>query len=333
MVELKLEPLENVLNNDYYVSVRVGEVQKLSRMNAGRAYKFASNTIGERKFGKIEIFKKVGNASVGIVPDGEDQEVKVDLEDNSKVKFKVTLNADSDKPTGVPIEDKSARQPSEKVAQAKAYLNEHNLEMRLSEAMQAVLREKPVDPAAFVSEKLAKNAGMVRPMTAPAASGATLELAPPPTPAAPAAPPPTPAAEAPAAVAEPVAVVEKTAVPEDEAVQAPQPAEAPEPAKDPEPAKAPEAETEAALLEKAFNTFDKNDNGAISIVEFSKMLVKAEGEEIPFSKVYQFFKRADNDENGSMDLKEFSELAKALKAGQVEGLGEIDVIALRTASA
>jgi len=170
MVELKLEPLDGNLTKDYYVSVRVGEVQKLSRINAGRGYKFPSSAIGERKFGKIEIFKKVGHASVGIVPEnGVDQEVRVDLEDETKVRFKVALNTDEEKSASRPVrmeatQEKSPgrKQDHSKVQAAKAYLEQHNLEMRLSEAMQAVLREKPEDPAAFVAEKLAKSAGAVQ---------------------------------------------------------------------------------------------------------------------------------------------------------------------------
>jgi len=202
MVELNLEPLDGELAAGFYVSVRVGEVQKLSRISAGRAYKFPQSAVGDRKYGKIEIFKKVGACSVGIVPEaGVDQEVSVTLDDvkgveNCKVKFKVSLNADaSGKPASSPVrasgsEDKPAmREVNPKVLQAKAYLEQHNLEMRLSEAMQAVLREKPDDPAAFVAAKLAQSAGSVlkKPQSRPASpskslpppSGSKAEAAPP----------------------------------------------------------------------------------------------------------------------------------------------------------
>jgi len=165
MVELRLEPLDGELQKDYYVSVRVGEVQKLSRVNPSRGYKFPQAAIGERKFGKIEIFKKVGACSVGIIPEsGVDQEVRVDLEDKSNVRFRVLLNGDQPaKPPPANVEDKpAAKVLNPKVTAAKAYLESHNLEMRLSEAMQAVLREKPEDPAAFVAEILKKSAGSVQ---------------------------------------------------------------------------------------------------------------------------------------------------------------------------
>merc|ERR1719191_333198 len=85
------------------------------------------------------------------------------------------------------------------VLAAKEYLEKHNLEMRLSEAMQAVLREKPEDPAAFVAERLAKSAGMVQklPKVEEAASS---------QPSSPAAPTAAPAATAPAASATPAVI-------------------------------------------------------------------------------------------------------------------------------
>merc|ERR1719191_1061444 len=96
------------------------------------------------------------------------------------------------------------------VLAAKEYLEKHNLEMRLSEAMQAVLREKPEDPAAFVAERLAKSAGMVQklPKVEEAASS---------QPSSPAAPTAAPAATAtpgaPQAASSQPAPAEPTAAP------------------------------------------------------------------------------------------------------------------------
>jgi len=167
MVELKLEPLNGDLDRDYYVSVRVGEVQKLSRISTSRSYKFPASAVVDRKFGRIEIFKKVGGAAVGIIPSSDmDQQVCLQLDDNSEVKFKVSLSGEGGKALrsqSQPPEDKArAKEVSPKVQAAKSYLEMHNLEMRLSEAMQAVLRDKPEDPAAFVAERLQKSAGMVQ---------------------------------------------------------------------------------------------------------------------------------------------------------------------------
>mmetsp|Transcript_43289 Transcript_43289/g.80587 ORF Transcript_43289/g.80587 Transcript_43289/m.80587 type:complete len:485 (-) Transcript_43289:94-1548(-) len=156
MVDLTLEALEfeAQLQKDIYVAVRVGEVQKLSKMAGSRAYKFTKNAIGERRFGKVDVFKRIGSASIGIKPDTDgEQEIKISCgPDTAAMPFRVKVGStdgDGDKA--------AAKNVSPKVHEAKQYLLEHNLEMRLSEAMQAVLREKPKDPAGFISDMLLKN--------------------------------------------------------------------------------------------------------------------------------------------------------------------------------
>lgn len=229
MVELKLEPLDNELDRDFYVSVRVGEVQKLSRISTSRSYKFPASAVVDRKFGRIEIFKKVGGAAVGIVPESHndvDQQVSLTLDDNSEVKFKVSLSGEGGKlqasQRSQQPEDKArAKEVNPKVQAAKSYLEMHNLEMRLSEAMQAVLRDKPEDPAAFVAERLVKSAGMVQRTPkveqAPAAEPATESA------------PAAPAAQALA----PSPAVEKAPAPSPVAQQAPTPSAAAPPRETP----------------------------------------------------------------------------------------------------
>merc|ERR550537_828899 len=81
-------------------------------------------------------------------------------------------------------------------------------------------------------------------------------------------------------------------------------------------------------LEDAFGFWDQNEDGKISIVEFSKILVKAEGETPPFKEICDFFGKSDTDKSGDMDLQEFCQVVKAMKAGAFETLGEIDMVAL-----
>mmetsp|Transcript_59524 Transcript_59524/g.109546 ORF Transcript_59524/g.109546 Transcript_59524/m.109546 type:complete len:449 (-) Transcript_59524:31-1377(-) len=177
-MELKLECLDENMSKDTYVSVRVGEVQKLSRISAGRTFKFPASAVGDRKFGKVEIFNRIGGCSVGIIPADEDQEVAVPINGDSNVKFRVMLDY-TEKPPAAKIEEAErikAKDVNPKVLAAKEYLEKHNLELRLSEAMQAVLREKPEDPAAFIFSTLCNSVGQAtftpaqlqRPATAPA---------------------------------------------------------------------------------------------------------------------------------------------------------------------
>jgi len=211
MVELKVEPIDCNLGSDYYVSVRVGEVQKLSRVSPSRAYKFPASAVGQRKYGKIEIFKKVNSSAVGLTTSGNGddvQEVNMKLDDDSIVKFQVSVNAEGKPTAKAPQEKQPAKQEANpKVAAAKSYLEKHNLEMRLSEAMQAVLREKPEDPATFVSEMLAKSAGMVQKLSKTGKAAPTVPAAPPPAAAPPAAAAPVAAASAASAPAAPATKV------------------------------------------------------------------------------------------------------------------------------
>jgi hypothetical protein len=211
MVELKVEPIDCNLGSDYYVSVRVGEVQKLSRVSPSRAYKFPASAVGQRKYGKIEIFKKVNSSAVGLTTSGNGddvQEVNMKLDDDSIVKFQVSVNAEG-KPTAKAPQEKqpATKEANPKVAAAKSYLEKHNLEMRLSEAMQAVLREKPEDPATFVSEMLAKSAGMVQKLSKTGKAPPTVPAAPPPAAAPPAAAAPAAAIPVAAASAAPATKV------------------------------------------------------------------------------------------------------------------------------
>merc|ERR1719330_1053535 len=57
---------------------------------------------------------------------------------------------------------------------ASTYLEKHHLEVRLADAMAAVLRERPADPAAFLAKKLSKNAGLVAKLPAPCADAEAL---------------------------------------------------------------------------------------------------------------------------------------------------------------
>jgi len=159
MVELKLEALDFANpEKDTYVAVRVGENQKLARLSASRTFKFPESALGDRKFGKVDIFKRIGSASVGIRhdPDMQSQELQVPCNEGMKINFRVTL---ADKP--IPSE-KSGKENAPAMQEAKTYLMDHNLEMVLSDAMQAVLRERPKNPTQFICEKLQQSEGTYR---------------------------------------------------------------------------------------------------------------------------------------------------------------------------
>eukprot|EP00747_Dinoflagellata_sp_TGD_P107836 gnl/TRDRNA2_/TRDRNA2_170232_c0_seq1.p1 gnl/TRDRNA2_/TRDRNA2_170232_c0~~gnl/TRDRNA2_/TRDRNA2_170232_c0_seq1.p1 ORF type:complete len:530 (+),score=141.49 gnl/TRDRNA2_/TRDRNA2_170232_c0_seq1:94-1683(+) len=168
MVEVNLQALdEAALNRDYYVSVRVGEVQKLSRAATSRAYKFPPAAVKDHRFGKVEVFRRLGGCTVNI-KDSEPCEVSVPMDGFPEgMKFRVDLGktqnvqkkAEMDMIEAKPLKD-SGSHPTKIAAaiRAKEYLDSHQLEVRLSDAMMAVLREKPEDPADFIAKRLANSA-------------------------------------------------------------------------------------------------------------------------------------------------------------------------------
>jgi hypothetical protein len=78
-----------------------------------------------------------------------------------------------------------------------------------------------------------------------------------------------------------------------------------------------------------FYVFDKNKDGTISLMEFSKMLVKAEGQAPPFGAIAKFFSEMDKNEDSSLEFKEFLSVCAALKAGKVEDIEAIDVAKIK----
>lgn len=153
-----MDTQEGSHTKDMYVAVRVGDVQKLSKVGASKSYKFPANAAKGRRYGKIELFRRIGSSSISIDQENAAniQEVTI-LDKESPFSFQVHLanGVDVEKPA------KKEEDNNPKVAAAKAYLDKHHLELRLAEAMQSVLRERPDDPAAFVAAKLQSNAGMV----------------------------------------------------------------------------------------------------------------------------------------------------------------------------
>jgi len=167
MVDLKLcTEAAGDFSKDYYISVRIGEVQKLSHISAARTYKFPQAAIGDRKYGKIDILRRVGTCTVSINPDTEPaQAISVNLPDDCPTRildFRLDVSAGEGavkRPAAVAgvEDDKASLKPYRpQMAAAKAYIEKHNIEVRLSEAMQAVIREQPEDPGEFLARKLTK---------------------------------------------------------------------------------------------------------------------------------------------------------------------------------
>jgi len=166
-MELKLEPLEsNGIPQDCFISVRVGDMQKLSRIASLRSYRFPKN--GGR-FGKVDLFKRIGSCSVNVDPEEfGTREVFLDCTKSGygsmKLAVDVGLKTESCSPqpqkvTDPGIDASKAKLAEVKMKQAHEYLNRHGIESLLSHSMQELLRERPDDPAEFLASKLISGAG------------------------------------------------------------------------------------------------------------------------------------------------------------------------------
>lgn len=181
MVEVKLETTGfDKFAQDHYISVRVGEAQKLARLCGSRNFKFPASAIGGRKYGKVEIFRRVGAGAVCIDPVMASgvNEVEV-VFGGTNLRFTAEVSAiEPEEKAQKHVEGKQAEKKSAAHQKAMDYLEEHHLEVRLADAMQAVLRERPADPAAFIAEKLVGNAALVAKLPAKQKAAAAAPVAP-----------------------------------------------------------------------------------------------------------------------------------------------------------
>jgi len=148
---------------DLYVSVRVGEAQKLSKFCPSRTFRFPRSAIGDRRVGKVELFKRIAGHSIEIHAGAKHHLQEVPFEHiEPGLKFQVSL--DGPPP---PDPEVAAKLAKPKAAAAKEYMERHGLELRLSEAMQSVLRELPDDPIMALCNALQQTKGAVKKVPLP----------------------------------------------------------------------------------------------------------------------------------------------------------------------
>lgn len=154
MVELQVDALEadDELPRDCFVALRLGESQKLARLSSSRIYRFPK--AGDCRSGKIEVFKRLGGATIDYDPENEivrKVAVKCHGEDRMvDLCIGVERDLQSRESQRSRKQVRVSRQ-SDKMRASKDYLREHGVEARLAEAMQAVLRERPENPTEFLA--------------------------------------------------------------------------------------------------------------------------------------------------------------------------------------
>jgi len=159
MVELTLDLVEQAsMPEDCFVSVRIGDSQKLSRLADSRIYRFPK--LADKRYGRIEVFQRIGSCTVDVDPTSQvsrDRPVNVNCQDSGFGRLALRVGVEADpaaKEKIVADTEAKGKKHSTKVKAAKEYLGKHGLEVMLSEAMQVVLRERPENPCEFIGRRL-----------------------------------------------------------------------------------------------------------------------------------------------------------------------------------
>lgn len=177
MVELICDAIDGAsyMPEDCYLSVRVGGIQRLARLSALVAPSSAGNGFfrfpggagetGRRQGAKFEVFRRLGTASsADLEPTRDDVQKNVTVNCAAagfgKLRIRLVVKSDvlGSKEKQQDKQEKQDEGPRKRTTakerHAREYLAKHDLETQLSEAMQAVLRERPEDPAQLLAAKL-----------------------------------------------------------------------------------------------------------------------------------------------------------------------------------
>jgi len=163
MVDVTLEALnlDELAAQDTYIAVRVGESQKLARIAPSRNFKFPQSALGNRKIGKVDVLQRVGSINIHVKQETSDAAQEIEIPagtEGSVAKFRVLLGGEKNNASDI-ANKPAPKEVNPKVIEARSYLSDHNLEVRLSEAMQAVLRVRPANPSEFIFERLLQSEG------------------------------------------------------------------------------------------------------------------------------------------------------------------------------
>mmetsp|Transcript_37058 Transcript_37058/g.85585 ORF Transcript_37058/g.85585 Transcript_37058/m.85585 type:complete len:400 (+) Transcript_37058:91-1290(+) len=146
-MEIRLESMNgSVPPEDTFVAVRIGDVQKQSRFESARTYKF--NGQGDQwSYGRIEVFRRVGCLTVNL--EDAAREVKVPCEspgfpDSLAMKLAVIGDGEAN------IVSSKAKAKTA-IDAAQRYIDTYQIEDILAEAMREVLKNRPEDPNRFLS--------------------------------------------------------------------------------------------------------------------------------------------------------------------------------------
>eukprot|EP00928_Gymnodinium_smaydae_P084198 TRINITY_DN6745_c0_g1_i2.p1 TRINITY_DN6745_c0_g1~~TRINITY_DN6745_c0_g1_i2.p1 ORF type:complete len:425 (-),score=96.72 TRINITY_DN6745_c0_g1_i2:23-1297(-) len=174
MVQLTVDSMTQpgkAANGDYYMCVRIGNSQKFSRVHDTQTFKFPPG--GQTRFGRVDIFKRISTSVIDLSGNSSGmQELSVDGQQMSTEAFQFRVGVDLSTGVGAaepPVKEEHVNQDVKKAA-ARDYLAKHSLELKLADAMQALLRSRPDDPAEFIAKHLTTGKTVVKSAASPTAS-------------------------------------------------------------------------------------------------------------------------------------------------------------------
>lgn len=145
------------LEESCFVAVKLGDVLKQGRYKPDRPYRFPPDNgpaPQKPRIGRIDLFKQIG--SCRIEASAGEHEVWVESSDPSdkgqmmKLKLRVAVGKQ-----GEPVvKSTEVKEKAEQARDARVYLKDSNIEEMLSDAVKAVLRERPDNARQFVVDHL-----------------------------------------------------------------------------------------------------------------------------------------------------------------------------------
>lgn len=166
-MEVRLDRLDKAdPPEDTFVSLRIGDVQKQSRLVGTRQFHFPDYVGNNRSVGRIEVFKRLGWVNVniggakGCYHETQDVEVPVDWPNLTNLPLRISAQG--------PPEDeeiicndtlksgrgKARTKAKERLDLAHRYINKHRLEEILADVMREVIEQKPGDPHSYMSGRI-----------------------------------------------------------------------------------------------------------------------------------------------------------------------------------
>eukprot|EP00930_Biecheleria_cincta_P019093 TRINITY_DN1467_c0_g1_i4.p1 TRINITY_DN1467_c0_g1~~TRINITY_DN1467_c0_g1_i4.p1 ORF type:complete len:1122 (+),score=318.99 TRINITY_DN1467_c0_g1_i4:69-3368(+) len=184
-MEVRIDTIDEkeIPSGDIFVSMRVGDMQKQSRFSNSRVFRFPESAEGKGPFGRVELFKRIGHATISLerLLAGGVQELKLpcsqDLvamgQEHIGLRFTTSAKTATTPAATAQSAVEDAADPKSKKSRAKArmdaaqkYLQEYRLEELLAETMREVISAKPADPRRFIAEKILAEAPPISPISA-----------------------------------------------------------------------------------------------------------------------------------------------------------------------